>query len=153
MCFSFSFLVKIAGCYRQKSMELTSFIVSVDLLSEWLKTNIYLVASFQSCILFLNMASELWPLTFQLKADFIQLLREQTDLDRHSRWSETKKKIDSDPRYKAVESSSRREDWFRDYIKNLEDVRRLCKLSDILLCPHWGRLHDFSMFHHFRIFQ
>lgn len=57
----------------------------------------------------------------KLKTDFILLLKEQSDLDRHSRWSETKKKIDSDPRYKAVDSSSRREDWFRDYVKNLDD--------------------------------
>jgi len=48
-------------------------------------------------------------------------LKETPDIDRHSRWSETKKRIDSDPRYKAVDSSSRREDWFRDYIKNIND--------------------------------
>lgn len=60
---------------------------------------------------------------FQLKADFIQLLKETSDIDRHSRWSETKRKIDSDPRYKAVDSSSRREDWFKDYVRKLEDKR------------------------------
>lgn len=32
-----------------------------------------------------------------------------------------KKKIDSDPRYKAVDSSSQREDWFRDYIARIID--------------------------------
>lgn len=42
-------------------------------------------------------------------------------MDRHSRWSDIKKKINSDPRYEAVDSSSRREDWFKDYIKTLED--------------------------------
>ncbi|ELT91022.1 hypothetical protein CAPTEDRAFT_223762 [Capitella teleta] len=58
----------------------------------------------------------------KLKIDFFALLKEVKDLDRHSRWSDTKKKIDSDSRYKAIESSSRREDWFRDYIKHhLED--------------------------------
>jgi transcription elongation regulator 1 len=31
-----------------------------------------------------------------------------------------KKKLDSDPRYKAVDSSSRREDWFKDYIRAIE---------------------------------
>jgi transcription elongation regulator 1 len=50
------------------------------------------------------------------------MLKELSDLDRHSRWGETKRRIDSDPRYKAIESSSRREDWFRDYIKTLDDV-------------------------------
>ena len=58
----------------------------------------------------------------QLKADFIQLLKETTEIDRHSRWSDIKRKIDSEPRYKAVDSSSRREDWFKDYVRNLEDV-------------------------------
>ncbi|XP_064599903.1 transcription elongation regulator 1-like isoform X2 [Liolophura sinensis] len=57
----------------------------------------------------------------KLKAEYIQLLKETPGLNRDSRWSETKKKIDHDPRYKAVDSSSRREDWFRDYVKNLED--------------------------------
>lgn len=52
----------------------------------------------------------------------MQLLKETTIIERNSRWSEIKKKIDSDPRYKAVESSSRREDWFRDYVKNIEEV-------------------------------
>ena len=52
----------------------------------------------------------------------MQLLKETSIIERNSRWSEIKKKIDSDPRYKAVESSSRREDWFRDYVKNIEEV-------------------------------
>ena len=58
----------------------------------------------------------------QLKSDFIQLLKETSEIDRHSRWSDIKRKIDSEPRYKAVDSSSRREDWFKDYVRNLEDV-------------------------------
>lgn len=66
----------------------------------------------------------------QLKADYIQLLKE-TDIDSRSRWSETKKKIDSDPRYKAIDSSSRREDWFRDYVKTLEDVSIKCIMTPV----------------------
>jgi transcription elongation regulator 1 len=50
----------------------------------------------------------------------LALLKETTEIDRQSRWSDIKKKIDSDSRYKAVDSSSRREDWFKDYIKTLE---------------------------------
>lgn len=60
--------------------------------------------------------------TLQLKVDFIQLLKDTSEIDRHSRWSDIKRKIDSDPRYKAVDSSSRREDWFKDYVRNLEEV-------------------------------
>ena len=50
----------------------------------------------------------------------MELLKETSGLDRHSRWSDTKKKIDSDARYKAVDSSSRREDYFREFIKTLK---------------------------------
>ena len=60
--------------------------------------------------------------SLQLKTDYITMLKEFSGLDRHSRWSETKKKLESDARYKAIESSSRREDWFRDYTKRLDDV-------------------------------
>ena len=63
-----------------------------------------------------------WSFLLQLKADFILLLKETSEIDRHSRWSDIKRKIDSDSRYKAVDSSSRREDWFKDYVRNLEDV-------------------------------
>lgn|SRR6218665_1217629 len=59
----------------------------------------------------------------QMKTNFMQLLKETTDLDRQSKWSDVKKKLDSDPRYKAVDSSSRREDWFKDYVRTLEKVR------------------------------
>ncbi|KAG1680715.1 Transcription elongation regulator 1 [Nymphon striatum] len=54
-----------------------------------------------------------------LKKDFIELLKENTSLDKHSRWNEVKKSIDSDSRYKAVDSSSQREDWFKSYISSL----------------------------------
>ncbi|KAK7508465.1 hypothetical protein BaRGS_00000031 [Batillaria attramentaria] len=57
----------------------------------------------------------------KLKTEFMKLLKETPGLDRHSRWSDVKKKINTDPRYEAVDSSSRREDWFKDYIKGLEE--------------------------------
>ena len=59
-----------------------------------------------------------------MKKDFLELLKATSGLDRHSRWSETKKRLDSDPRYKAVESSTRREDYFRDYVKQLKESKR-----------------------------
>ena len=58
----------------------------------------------------------------QVKSNFFKLLRETPGFDRHTRWSDFKKRINSDPRYEAVESSSRREDWFKEYAKNLCDV-------------------------------
>ena len=58
-------------------------------------------------------------LILQLKEDFHQLLKDTPDIDRHSRWGEVRPKIEHDPRYKAVDSNARREDWFRDYVRNL----------------------------------
>lgn len=67
---------------------------------------------------------------FQVKRDFIALLREHADIDRHSRWGDVKKRLDTDPRYKAVESSSAREDWFREYVKALKEERKREKERD-----------------------
>ena len=58
------------------------------------------------------------------KEDFMALLKETEAIDRHSHWSEVKKTVDSDPRYKAVESSSQREDWFLDHVHDLKEVHR-----------------------------
>lgn len=57
----------------------------------------------------------------KLKKAFVALLKEQKHLHRHSSWTESKKLIDSDARYKAIESSGRREDYFRDYIRYLDE--------------------------------
>ncbi|KAF6779071.1 hypothetical protein AHF37_00934 [Paragonimus kellicotti] len=56
------------------------------------------------------------------KTDFLNLLKEQKYLSRHSHWGDIKRRIDTDPRYKAVDSSSRREDWFRDFVRKLEET-------------------------------
>lgn len=57
----------------------------------------------------------------RLKRDFIAMLKEIKELNKNSSWSETKKMIDDDSRYRAVESSARREDWFRDYVRHLDE--------------------------------
>lgn len=62
-----------------------------------------------------------------MKKDFIALLREHSDIDRHSRWSDVKKKLDADARYKAVDSSNQREDWFREYCKILKEEKKRAK--------------------------
>ena len=51
---------------------------------------------------------------FQLKKDYFAMLKE-LNVTRNSSWSETKRAGEHDSRYKSIESSSRREDWFRDY--------------------------------------
>lgn len=67
---------------------------------------------------------------FQAKKDFHTLLREHPEIDRHARWSEVKKKLEADVRYKAVDSSGLRDDWFRDYCRVLKEERRKAKERD-----------------------
>ena len=43
---------------------------------------------------------------------------------RHSRWSDVKKKLDSDSRYKNVDSSGLREDYFLDFVHDLKDEHK-----------------------------
>lgn len=67
---------------------------------------------------------------FQVKKEFFAMLREHKDIDRHSHWSDCKKKLESDWRYRVVESASTREDWFRDYVRMLKDERKKEKEKD-----------------------
>lgn len=52
------------------------------------------------------------------------MLREHTEIDRHTHWMDIKKKLDGDSRYKAVNDSVLREDYFYDYIKILKEERK-----------------------------
>ncbi|XP_065370145.1 transcription elongation regulator 1 [Calliphora vicina] len=61
----------------------------------------------------------------QIRKDFIEMLRERGDsLDRHCRWHDVKKKFESDSRYRAVENSMYREDYFHDYMRLQKDEKR-----------------------------
>lgn len=71
-----------------------------------------------------NQASSLLPLENQIKKDFFELLRETSEIDRHTHWMDIKKKLDLDTRYKAVNDSVLREDYFYDYIKILKEERK-----------------------------
>lgn len=55
------------------------------------------------------------------------MLREHPDIDRHCRWADVKKRVDSDARYRAVESSLVREDYFIEYGKLLKEEKRKAK--------------------------
>ncbi|VDN26539.1 unnamed protein product, partial [Cylicostephanus goldi] len=61
------------------------------------------------------------------KKEFMALLAEQTSFTRKTKWSTAKKLLENDERYKAVESSSSREQMFRDHVEKLGDE----SLSDI----------------------
>lgn len=58
------------------------------------------------------------------------MLREHSDIDRHSRWPDVKKRIESDARYRAVENSILREDYFHDHCKILKNEKRKQKDKD-----------------------
>merc|ERR1712029_454822 len=61
----------------------------------------------------------------QSKKDFVALMKERDDVvDRHAHWSDVKKALESEDRFKAVESSTQREDWFLDYVHVLKDEHR-----------------------------
>ncbi|GFR29138.1 transcription elongation regulator 1 [Trichonephila clavata] len=50
------------------------------------------------------------------KKGFIEMLKEHRGLDKHTRWTDVKKAFADDLRYKAVESSSLRDEWFKEYV-------------------------------------
>ena len=55
----------------------------------------------------------------QMKKEFLAMLednKEEMEFSASTRWSKVKESLKSDPRYKGVESSSKREDLFRDFI-------------------------------------
>lgn len=58
------------------------------------------------------------------------MLREHSEIDRHSRWPDVKKKIDMESRYRAVDSSILREDYFHDFCKILKDEKKRAKEKD-----------------------
>merc|ERR1719273_1621442 len=61
----------------------------------------------------------------QIRKEFFAMLKERSDIvDRHAHWSDVKKVLESDTRYKAVESSSQKEDWFLDHIHDLKEDHR-----------------------------
>jgi transcription elongation regulator 1 len=59
----------------------------------------------------------------KLKKAYIGMLKELKHLHRHSSWTETRKMIETDGRFKSLDSSSKREDYFRDYCKYLDEMR------------------------------
>ena len=82
----------------------------------------------------------------KLRKSFVAMLKElKPPLHRHSSWTETKKLIEADPRYKAVESSTKREDYFREHCKYLDEKPQVGVYSLPFFCI-------FELFHQlFRI--
>ncbi len=58
----------------------------------------------------------------QVKLEFMTMLAEgQHSITDQSQWRKVKGSFDHDPRYKAVESSSKREEFFVEFQKSLKD--------------------------------
>lgn len=60
----------------------------------------------------------------QIKNDFVALLVEQK-LDSKAQWRKVRSKIEKDPRYKTVENTMQREEWFQEHIEHLYKVTML----------------------------
>ncbi|ALC47017.1 Fip1 [Drosophila busckii] len=59
----------------------------------------------------------------QVRKDFMDMLRERHDIERHTRWYDIKKKFEADPRYRALDSAYR-EEYFEDYLHLLKEEKR-----------------------------
>lgn len=64
---------------------------------------------------------------FKVKQDFFELLSDY-HVDGQQRWSKVKEKMETDPRYKAVETSAVREELFKNYVERLAKVREAASL-------------------------
>lgn len=74
----------------------------------------------------------------KLKKVYIAMLKEIKHLHRHSSWTETRKLIENDSRFKLLDSNTKREDYFRDYCKYLDEMRP----ADV------EKLHKSEKYHH-----
>lgn len=57
----------------------------------------------------------------QVRQDFFDLLNEQ-HIEGSQRWSKVKERLETDSRYKAVESSALREELFKQYLEKQAKV-------------------------------
>lgn len=58
---------------------------------------------------------------FKVKQDFFDLLSEQ-HIEGGQRWSKVKERLETDPRYKNVESSALREELFKQFMEKQAKV-------------------------------
>lgn len=60
---------------------------------------------------------------FQVKSDFLAMLSESATIHELSQWRKVRTSFDHDPRYKAVELSHLREEWFAEHIRSLAESK------------------------------
>ncbi|XP_053683234.1 transcription elongation regulator 1 [Sabethes cyaneus] len=66
----------------------------------------------------------------QIRKDFMAMLREHSEISRHTRFHDVRKRLESDGRYRAISDSALREDLFEEYIKILKDEKKRSKDKD-----------------------
>uniref|UniRef100_A0A182QPG5 Transcription elongation regulator 1 n=1 Tax=Anopheles farauti TaxID=69004 RepID=A0A182QPG5_9DIPT len=63
----------------------------------------------------------------QMRKDFLAMLRERSDINRHTRFSDVRKRLENDSRFKAISEHAQREELFEDHIKALKEEKRKAK--------------------------
>lgn len=58
------------------------------------------------------------------------MLRERSEITRHSRFHDVRKRLESDSRYRAISDPAVREDLFEEHIKILKDEKKRAKDKD-----------------------
>lgn len=64
-----------------------------------------------------------------MKLDFFDLLSEQ-HIEGGQRWSKVKERLETDPRYKGVDSSALREELFKQYMEKQAKVGAVLYMED-----------------------
>lgn len=63
----------------------------------------------------------------QAKQDFLAMLEQShRPITEHAQWKKVKGWFDHDPQYKAVDSSSKREEYFKEYVATQKDKVQVC---------------------------
>ena len=67
------------------------------------------------------------------------MLRESEAVTEWSQWKKIKGLFDHDPRYKAVDGSTKREELFKEHLKTLKDKNKvgiISKIHSSILCNY-----------------
>ncbi|XP_055624534.1 transcription elongation regulator 1 [Toxorhynchites rutilus septentrionalis] len=66
----------------------------------------------------------------QIRKNFMAMLREHSEITRHSRFHDVRKRLESDSRYRAIADPALREDLFEEHVKILKDEKKRAKEKD-----------------------
>lgn len=81
------------------------------------------------------------------------MLRERNDINRHTRFNDVRKRLESDNRYKAIIDHMQREKLFEDYIKELKERKKRNKQKENEKIEKSGRNEHNSRSSHDRSYE